>query len=51
MTETIRPEDIPADADPVCGKCKRPAAWINGAWQHAEVADAVFCGLIFAGRI
>lgn len=42
----IRPEDIPEDTDPVCGRCKLPAAWI-GHWVHAQVADAVICELLY----
>jgi hypothetical protein len=46
MTE-VRPEDVPADADPVCGSCKLPAVWRSDHWEHAEVADAVICDLLF----
>lgn len=49
MTDTPRPEDVPADADPVCDQCKLPAAWnkLQMAWQHAEAADAAVCDLLF----
>lgn len=37
------------DIDPVCGRCKLPAAWVNGHWVHAEIADAAICELLFRG--
>ena len=46
MTETISPEDVPADADPVCDACKLPAEHAGGAWRHVNVADAVFCSIL-----
>lgn len=53
MPEVTRPGDIPADTNPVCGKCSMPAEYndIAGGWQHAEAADAVFCGLVFGGTL
>lgn len=29
-----------------CDKCHQPAILVDGKWQHAEAADAVFCGLV-----
>jgi hypothetical protein len=49
MPDSPRPEDIPADTDPVCGRCKLPAAWVNEHWVHAELADAAICELLFRG--
>lgn len=47
MTEpAIRPEDIPADADPVCDACKLPAEHDGGEWRHVQVADEVFCSIL-----
>jgi hypothetical protein len=50
VPEQLGPGDIPADADPVCGRCRRPVEWngIRGGWEHAETADALFCS-IFTG--
>jgi hypothetical protein len=44
-----RPEDIPEDADPVCGKCKQPAEFRSEAWRHASLADKIFCDILFGG--
>jgi hypothetical protein len=30
----------------VCDRCNMPAVEIDGVWQHAEVADTVFCALM-----
>jgi hypothetical protein len=50
MAETVRPEDIPDDTDPVCSRCKMPASFNGQQWQHAEPADAAFCSLIYGGN-
>lgn len=42
----VRPEDIPADADPVCDACKLPAEYDSGEWRHVQAADAVFCSIL-----
>lgn len=47
MTGDITPDQVPDDADPVCGRCKRLAAWVGDHWEHAHAADAVFCGILF----
>lgn len=45
-----RPEDIPDDCDPVCRKCKMPAAFRDGEWRHAEPADELACAF-FSGAL
>ena len=49
MPEQVRPEDVPEDVQPVCGRCQMPAAWNGKAWEHAEAADAAFCQLVMSG--
>jgi CHASE2 domain-containing sensor protein len=34
------------DGGYTCSKCDLPVAKINGVWQHAEMADAIACGLL-----
>lgn len=33
----------------VCDRCSMPAIQIDGVWQHAEAADAVFCAVVMGG--
>jgi hypothetical protein len=34
------------DGGYICSKCDLPVAKILGVWQHAEMADAIACGLL-----
>jgi hypothetical protein len=47
----VTPADVPADSEPVCGRCQRPASWNTetGNWQHAQAADGAWCAIIFPG--
>ena len=37
---------MPETPQPVCDVCHMPAIQADGRWEHAEVADAVFCQLV-----
>jgi hypothetical protein len=41
------PDAKPEPERNVCDRCSMPVTQTPRGWEHAEMADAAFCGLLF----